>query len=120
MRTVQFIVPSDGEYTLVRQYLEMIKPIHKMTKAEMDVIALIVQKSRERNGELSRVLSLEGRLELRDELDISENALNVLLSRLRRKKVLTANELGSFLKALEYDEEGLSVNFVLKLNAQKD
>lgn len=117
MRTVRFTVSSDGEYKLIRQYLEMVKPIHGMTKAEMDVVATIIQRTREENGELSRVLGFDGRQKLRDELDLSENALNIILFRLRKKGVLTESGFSDFLRKFDFDQEGVAIQFILRLHA---
>lgn len=117
MRTVRFTVSSDGEYKLIRQYLEIVKPIHGMTKAEMDVVAKIIERTRDENGDLTQVLSFVGRQKLRDELDLSENALNIILFRLRKKKVLLENEFGAFLKKFDFDEDGVAIQVILNLHA---
>lgn len=117
MRTVNFVVPSHDELTLIKQYLELTKPLHNMTTSEIRLMAVVIKNIRAENGNLHKVLYFDGRVNLCEELGISENALNVQLTRLRKKNIIKKDTLqGIVTQCLNYDESGLKLTINFQIN----
>ena len=95
------VIPCTSD-TFIRAWLEVLRPIHKLSYREMNIAAHIINKwfilSREvKNREVINVdrllLNKEGRKELCEELGITPTYLRMVLATLKRREVLIGDKI---------------------------
>lgn len=103
---------SDGLLIFYKYWLELMRPMHKLTMKEMEVLAYLLMKRYEFMESISDerlankiLFGMEFRAELRKELNITPTHLHVVLTSFRKKNVIT--------------EEGINKKFIPKVDKNK-
>lgn len=113
-------VSPDGDF--FRLWVEFLKPVHNLSKKEMEVLAALLKERYELSKTISNsdtvdkvLLSPDVRHQISEECDITPKHLNVVLSKMRKNGVLKDEKL--LLNMIPvFDEEGcgLMIYFVFK------
>lgn len=85
---------------LFRKWLEITKPFHKLSNQHQDILALLLYHHYVLKREITNekilwkmVFDYDTKLKIKQELDIKDNLLQNVLSKLRNKKVITDGKI---------------------------
>lgn len=106
MKQISINLKAADELSLIKQYLHLTKSAHGLSVNQIEIIAIIIRNAKKENGELTKVLSKDGRVQIKNELNLSADALIVALYRLRKKKMIVNNKLAPLLSVFNYDADG--------------
>lgn len=120
-------IPSsllDTKRNFFRQWLEMIRPLHGLTTKEIEVLAYLLSKRLELsksviNGEMidKLLLSLEGKREIKEDLDISTSHLHMILNKFREKGVIRNGMINKrYIPNVEYDSKDYKLIMLFEFN----
>lgn len=86
--------------SLFFKWLEITKPFHKLPQQELNVLALLLYyhfkiKHETTNDKIlwKIVFDYDTKMKIKEELDITDNTLQNLLSKLRNKKIIIDNKI---------------------------
>ena len=105
--------------TFYRQYLEILNPLIKLRKRELDVLASLLRY----NNQLLKVpeehrwkiiFEYDTKTEIRTDLNLSEAGMNNMLSALRKKKIIKNNRVAKWL--LIYPGEECKISFKFSID----
>ncbi len=118
-------VSPDGDF--FRLWVDFLKPVHELTKREMDVLALYLKERYRLSKTISDpktldqvLMSDEIRKKVREECGIKPRHLNVILSTFRKKGVIKDNKIFiNLIPIFNKDGAGLMVYFNFKNEQQR-
>lgn len=126
MRKIDNVVsiPTTTELKFFKYWLEFLKPFHKLTDREIDVMASLLKE----RFELSKVvndidilnrlvLSEDTKRKVREECGVTSTHLQVIMTKLRKNKVIINNEINpKFIPRIDKDTDNfqLLLSFDLK------
>lgn len=106
-----------------RYYVELLNPIAKLRKKELDVLAQLLYydnkyKSLEDKIRYKIIFDQDTKLEIREALNLSEASLNNNLSELRKKKVIKDNQIAKGYRVYPGEESKLVFNFLIHADSK--
>lgn len=119
----QLKMSPDGDF--FRVWVEFLKPVHKLTNKEMEVLATFLKKRYELSKAISDpevldsvLMSEETRREIRKECNINPKHFQVIMSKFRKRGVLKNNRIFlNLIPTITPEGVGLMIYFNFK-NAQ--
>ena len=109
----------DGDF--FKTWVEFLKPIHKLTKKEMLVLAAFLKKRYELSKDISErklddiLMSVETKREIREQCGISRKHIQVIMSKFRKNGVLVNERLyPNLIPYITEEGVGLMVYFSFK------
>ena len=126
--TPELKMSPDGDF--FQLWVEFLKPIHKLTDKEMEVLALYLKYRYKLTKKISdpdiveeRLMSMETRKIIREQCGIKNRHLNVILSKFRKNGVLVKNKENErfyqrLIPSMSKNGAGLMILFDFKKNEQ--
>jgi hypothetical protein len=106
-----------------RYYVELLNPIIKLRKKELDVLANLLYydnkyKDLEDKIRYKIIFDQDTKLEIREALNLSEASLNNNLSELRKKKIIVNNQISKGYRVYPGEDNKLVFNFVINADSE--
>ena len=106
-----------------RYYVELLNPIARLRKKELDVLAQLLYhdnkyKSLEDKIRYKIIFDQDTKLEIRESLNLSEASLNNNLSELRKKKVIINNQIAKGYRIFPGESNKLVFNFIVDVDSK--
>ena len=106
-----------------RYYVELLNPIIKLRKKELDVLAQLLYydnkyKELEEKIRYKIIFDQDTKLEIREALNLSEASLNNNLSELRKKKIIKDNQITKGYRVYPGEDNQLIFNFVIHADSE--
>lgn len=116
-------VPTSLEGKFFRYWLEFLRPIHKLTSREIEVVELFLKKRYELSKKVSDkelldkiAMSEDVKKEIREKLGITSQHFQVIMSKLRKNRVIIDNKLNKkFIPNLNKKESTFSLMIYFEL-----
>jgi len=118
--TPQLKMSPEGDF--FKLWVEFLKPVHKLTEKEMEVLALYLKYRYKLTKKINdpeiveeRLMSIETRKIIREQCGIKNRHLNVILSKFRKNGVIVNNRFYQrLIPSMNKDGAGLMVLFSFK------
>lgn len=109
-------------------WLELMRPMHKLSDKEIEVLGFFLKKYFELSKSISDdkiligvLLSLETKKELKEALQMSTSHLHVILSKLKKQKILSPEGINKkFIPSLKLDKSTYGLMFLFEFENNGD
>ncbi len=99
------------------KWLEITKPLHKLTQQEQDVLALLLYYHYKTKHETTNekilwkiVFDYDTKMKIKEDLDMKDSALQTVLTKLRKKKIIIDNKISPiFIPSLELNSKNFKM-----------
>lgn len=113
---------SDKRRNFFRIWLELMKPMHKLTSKEIEVLAAFLQKRLELSKSIvdsnvldQILLGTEIRKQVREELGLTPTHFHVIVTKLKKAGIIVNNRINKrFIPNIRNDAEGYKLVFLFE------
>ena len=115
---------SDKRRNFFRLWLELMKPMHKLTSKEIEVLAAFLQKRLELSKSIidsnildQTLLGTEIRKQIREELGLSATHFHVIVTKLKKAGLVRDGRINKrFIPNIDVDTDSYKLIFLFELN----
>ena len=117
-------IPTSLDTTFFRWWVEILKPLHKLTEREMDVITAFLKKRYELSKDILDPIKLDKYLmsddvkkEIREECNITSAHFQVIMGKLKKQKILKDGRITpKFIPNVKEEDDNFQLLFYFSLN----